>query len=250
MRYFVPRLSPSGQGRRNGFKEKLGGRPEGLPPSLWPACAECGGPMSLIGQFEHHGERLDLGREERRLFVFMCDNDPGTCATWEANSGANACLVVEPEQAGTEAAEAPRPAPVWNEAIIVGWTERDDGIDESLRPRFFSDSDYYGSTDRPGIDHEVAERVPMATKFGSVPLWLQSSEEGPADHDFIGQIDCQMPFEEEPDRIEPWMSAGDGSPESPLYWASGPDFGDCGIAYLFADRRLDPPVIRMFWQCL
>src|SRR4051812_31638522 len=64
--------------------ERLGGVPWGLPARLWPRCSQCGKSLSLLAQFDHHSERLDLGRPGRRLFVFHCAHKPGSCGTGEA----------------------------------------------------------------------------------------------------------------------------------------------------------------------
>jgi hypothetical protein len=265
LRYYIPDLDvrprpAAGQGfarlfsprsvseKTPSFGEKLGGHPDGLPSGAWPRCNDCGGGMTLIGQFNHHTERLNLGREGRRLFVFTCENDPGMCASWETDSGANACIVLEPEALSAAPATTQTSAPVLNEAVIAGWCECDDEIDEALRNSFFDDSAFFGTPEQPGLSNSIVDAVPLATKFGSVPRWLQGTEEGPVDHEFLGQIDCQMRFLSTPSHVEPWMSRGtDGEV---AYWAEGPNFGDGGMAYLFADRRCDPPRIKMFWQCL
>src|SRR5450830_1027219 len=98
MRYFVPvpRISTE-LAQQTRPEDKFGGLPWGLPPQSWPTCVECGASQSLLAQFVHHPVRLDLGREGRLLSVFQCNADPGMCASWERNSGANACLITEPE---------------------------------------------------------------------------------------------------------------------------------------------------------
>lgn len=244
MRYFVPdidvRDDPSAPAEA---VEKLGGLAEGLPATRRPVCSQCGGAMTLIAQFEHHSERLPLGRAGRRLYILMCENDPGMCASWELDSGANACLVVEPEDVDESSPVDPGGAPVFAEAIITGWLERDDGIDEALRDGFFSEAVYYG----PELSVELVEQVPMETKLGSVPMWIQGAEEGPKGWHFLGQIDWLLRFRRAPRRIESWMSTAEDPDVA--YWGPGPNFGDAGMAYLFADRRRDPPAVGMFWQC-
>ena len=248
MRYFVPDLDVRAipPGSTDGL-EKLGGLPEGLPAERHPRCAQCGGAMTLIALFEHHPDRLPLGREGRRLYIFMCDVDPGACSSWEIDSGANACLVVEPEDVDPSSPGEVAGAPVLEEAVITGWTGCDDGVDEGLRAQFFSDDAYFGSGEDPGLPEDVIEQVAMETKLGGVPSWVQGAGEGPEDWDFLGQIDSQLRFRRPPRRIEPWMSPGADSEVA--YWGPGPNLGDCGIAYLFADRRRDPPAVAMFWQC-
>lgn len=245
MRYFLPSLElPAIPPVPTDRPEKFGGLPEGLPAPLRPRCSQCGGAMTLVALLEHHPERLPLGRDGRRLYIFICELDPGMCPSWEADSGANACLVVEPDDIDPSLPGEAAGAPVLEEAVIAGWTELDDGIDEGVLTQFFREDCYHGT---PGLWDQAASKIPLETKLGSAPRWLQGAEEGPAGWDFLGQIDSQLRFHRPPRRIEPWMTPDGETPD--VWWGPGPNFGDGGIAYLFADRRRDPPAVAMFWQC-
>src|SRR5689334_8522225 len=101
MRYFVPKLmlgvlAP----KQAALEDKFGGLPWGLSSARWPLCSACHKPQSMIAQLVHHQDRFDLGRAGRVLFVFQCDHNPGGCATWLGDSGANSCFVLEPEELG------------------------------------------------------------------------------------------------------------------------------------------------------
>jgi hypothetical protein len=62
------------------------------------------------------------------------------CATWERNSGANACLITEPEHLIQGVATLPKDNPVVEvEARIVGWMERDDEIAADSAAAFFEE---------------------------------------------------------------------------------------------------------------
>lgn len=62
MKYWVPDLLLATQlPPQQELEDKLGGLPWGLPEGLWPVCRSCGKPQSLLAQFTHHAERLDLG---------------------------------------------------------------------------------------------------------------------------------------------------------------------------------------------
>jgi hypothetical protein len=50
----------------------------------WPICKSCNLPMQFLGKIE-----TDLGLEQ----IFMCQNNPGCCDEWEANSGGNSVLI-------------------------------------------------------------------------------------------------------------------------------------------------------------
>jgi hypothetical protein len=55
--------------------------PEGF---TWPVCRSCTGSMQFVAQ-------LDAG-----LAIFLCQNEPGLCDEWEADSGANLAVVLPP----------------------------------------------------------------------------------------------------------------------------------------------------------
>jgi hypothetical protein len=134
-----------------GFEDKLGGIPWGLPRTSWPRCRQCGAHQVLLAQLAHHPERLDLGREGRVLFAFQC-RESETCATWDGSSGANAVLVVESADLGT----APTPLPdsemdVVTEARVLRWRERE--LEEGVNP--------------------------ADTALGGAPCWYQGSAEPP-----------------------------------------------------------------------
>ncbi|MFI5297678.1 MAG: hypothetical protein ACHREM_06220 [Polyangiales bacterium] len=120
--------------------DKFGGLPWGVPSTRWPICRSCGGSMSHLAQLRHHVGRLDLGRDGRVLCVFFCD-DAG-CEAFDPSSGANACVVFEPEDLGDK--PTPQPPPRRNpvrrsEAIVTAWTETDDGIPADRYADFFDD---------------------------------------------------------------------------------------------------------------
>src|SRR5262249_14777262 len=113
MRYFVPDICVAAEAPpETTAQDKLGGAPFGLRQDKWPRCRECGKSQSLLAQLTHDPARLELGRTGRVLFVFQCNHDPGMCDTWDAHSGANACIVVEPEELGPRLAELPDDRPI------------------------------------------------------------------------------------------------------------------------------------------
>src|SRR6266700_2348210 len=123
-------------------QDKLGGLPWGVRPNQWPMCSECGKPQSLLAQFVHDSDRLNLGRSGRMLSVFQCNHDPGMCSTWEGGSGANACFVTEPEDLSDGFCKVPTGSTVVErEARIDEWVMKDDGIAEERVPLFFSEAE-------------------------------------------------------------------------------------------------------------
>lgn len=248
MRYFVPDLRLAAERRpKSGPVEKFGGLPWGLAPESWPKCTACGKSQSLIAQFRHALERLDLGRDGRIVYVFQCNHNPGSCDTWKGGSGANACFVVEPENITGRRTPRPKDAPpVENEAYIVGWIERDDGVPESVAPDFFRERAYYKLPD------DLISLIPSNSKLGSVPCWLQSPGESPPLADgwrFVGQIEGTLSFLTPPSAPSKWVFPDPRQSGGRTHYGEGPNFGDGGIAYLFIKPAEPTPVGWFFWQC-
>ena len=246
MRYFRPVLQPGElMPPQVSHEDKLGGLPFGLPASQWPVCKDCGKPQSLLAQFGHHSERLDLGKPGRVLSVFQCNHDPGMCSTWEGGSGANACLVTEPEELTGKLTPAPTPGTIAErEARVVDWIVEDDGLSDSEAARFFQADSYF---ELPPLKTEL---VPTSTRLGGVPHWIQSPDEAPgAPWQFVGQLDSTYSF------LRPLKEAVTGVHADPDGWegrthfCEGPNFGDGGIAYLFINRQSVPVSGWFFWQC-
>ncbi len=142
--------APAGRATRFGG---LPGVPEGF---TWPACASCEGPMQFLGQ-------LQPGEGEPLLLLFMCQNDPGLCDEWDAESGGNAVVAVEP-------AVPLRPA------MPPG------GRDDLLRPAHGSDAvavegDTYDDA-RAAWSAAASGRTPRQVlgQLGGEPAWLQGDE--------------------------------------------------------------------------
>lgn len=246
MRYFVPdiRLAMEMPAQTR-LEDKLGGVPWGLPPSRWPRCSKCGRSQSLLAQFAHQRDRLDLNREGRVLFVFQCNHEPGMCSTWEGGSGANACFVLEPDDMIEGLSPLPPDSPSSErEARILGWLKKDDGITPAQAAAFFEDSEFMKLPD------EVFLRAAEVTRLGSVPSWIQSADEGPKDGwRFVGQLDSFYSF------FTPPKTRGDGVNPDPqrragrTHICQGPNFGDCGIGYVFLRTNKTVPECWFFWQC-
>ncbi|SEI59233.1 hypothetical protein SAMN05518849_101198 [Sphingobium sp. AP50] len=243
MRYFVPQLDlAETEDAASAHAEHLGGLPFGLPISLWPICKECGGSQSLLAQFAHDSDRLNLGREGRVLYVFQCNHDPGMCATWEAFSGANHCLVLEPETLMRAVTQIPTDnPPLDNAAIINGWVERVSPLPESIKSAFFSDETFFALG-----DDDLAD-ITWSTRLGGAPRWLQGAEEGPAGWRFLGQLDSVYSFLSAPTRHTSWITPDGEGFEGRTHVGEGPNFGG-GIAYLFASDESDVPQVVMLWQ--
>lgn len=265
MKYFIPILSLN---KSDQSMEKMGGMPLGLNSDDHPKCGYCGLDQSLIAQFAHHEERLNLGRPGRVLYIFQCEHDPGICEAWDRESGANACLVIEPENLDPIAAETPpeeKPKKGWfskfkstekpsfnsiedpsliNQVFITNWLEKDDDIDSSDFDKFFYDKTYFQ------LLKANEEKMSWASRLGSVPTWIQSAEEGPKDGwKFIGQLNEIYNLQLETQKTPSWVHEDKTKRDGRTHYASGPNFGG-GLAYLFLKPDGDKvPSAKMFWQC-
>lgn len=248
MDYFVPDIRCAEElGTQAGMQDKFGGLPWGLPNSMWPMCKDCGKPQSLLAQLVHDDDRLDLGRDGRVLFVFQCAHDPGMCAAWEGNSGANSCFVCEPEDLTEGLTAAPSAAnPEDHEVRVMGWERRMDSVSRDLVTAFFDESRYFGL---PGA---VRQSVTFSTRVGSVPQWLQSPAEAPDSRGgwkFIAQLDSTYSFLQAPTVPVDWISTDREGYEGRTHVAEGPNFGDGGIAYVFLRDTGGLPEGVVFSQC-
>ncbi|WP_124726398.1 hypothetical protein [Staphylospora marina] len=158
--------------------DRFGGLPAGFPANEWPVCAECGKAMSFLARFRHHPERFPLGREGRVLFLFQCES--GTCASWEADGGANRVLILEPEQLTEGTATPPDPeVPILPGAWVKDWVEKED-IPAEQAPSAAEWLDFVGG---PVASDETG------TKLGGQPEWLQMPEPVEPPYRFAAQID-------------------------------------------------------------
>lgn len=178
------------------------------------------------------------------LSVFQCNHDPGMCSTWEHGSGANACLITEPEDMvnGLSGLPSDNP-PVELEVRIGDWLERDDGISTEDVKRYFDAEEFW---QLPEAD---AAKPTWSTRLGGVPRWMQSPEEAPSGNwTFVGQLDGTYSFFQRP------VSGSDVSVvedihqfEGRTHYCEGPNFGG-GIAYIFLRNISSKPEGAFFWQ--
>jgi hypothetical protein len=232
MHYFVPNLCLPSDAPSRTLTDKFGGLPEGFPSRLWPMCADCGRPQSFSAQFDHEAERMNLGRPGRRLFLFQCaePESVGGCETWDAASGSNAAIVIEPEDLTPDVTQSPvEDLTLENEVLVREWRRREDGIDVANAASYFSNEG------RSSLSKEDFAKLFHSTKLGSVPAWVQDAEE--ADHAqwrFLGQLDSVHRFD-----VGGVRTAIDAA-----------NYGG-GLAYVFVERTVSggTPRALLFWQC-
>lgn len=228
MKNYIPDIrlpSEFSQKAASNHLEKFGGLPVGFPQAQWPMCKSCGKPFSFIAQLQHHPERLDLGKEGRVLYVFMCTQEYNTCGSWEPR-GANACIILDKEDLQHEASELPsNKVLLIGEVIISDWIVKEDGIEISELKDVYDDE----------YDESVLSKVSSHTRLGGIPFWIQGPEELPkGDWKFAGQMSSQYEF------VKHQVS----------HYVDGPNFGDCGMGYIFIkDHSEKSPKACFFWQC-
>lgn len=242
MKYYIPDIDiPPIGGLPEEFREQFGGVPFGLPQEEWPKCSECKKHLSLIAQFRHDAERLDLGREGRILYVFFCQHNYGMCETWELESGASVCVFLDVEGQTTEVTQTPNSDPSENPLVeIIGWIEADDGLDSSW---FDNDELLDEHAD------EIDEKAFPSTRVGGTPLWLQSSNEAdPAQWRFRAQLDGEYNFFRIPATEVDWVHRDAEEVYGRKYYSRSLNFGMGGLAYLVSRTRADQIEFGVFWQ--
>ncbi len=226
---------------------QFGGMPATFPKDRWPHCTFCNGAMSFIAQFDHDLPALDLGAAGRSLYIFMCDHDPGMCFTWEADRGANACIVLEPSEKYSGPAYV-IDAPSWRgPAPIHRWLKRDDALTEGeaemLAKRKFP-------RDMTSDERDALFAKPqLITHIGGIPNWIQGAHEGDKPGwQFVGQLESGLTFLQDADCRD--IDDPEHQDKPSPYESNWFNFGGGGAAYLFAERSDSgaPPVFHMFWQ--
>ena len=236
-------------------EDKVGGLPWGLPAERYPICQECGKGQSLLIQLIHHPERLDLGRPGRNLFVFQCnssDDNANICATWNGNSSANACFILEPEELTNDITPMPEDEPYLEvEAHIIDWWIGEDGI-PGEQVTLNGDSCELSREELYKIFRQKAGY--SGTRLGGFPDWVQDSWEAPRPNwKFVGQLSGEYRLAEEPSwkaRKSPKGKTGHIHKWHGQDWGfSGPNLGDAGVSYIFVRLSEGQPEGHYFWQC-
>jgi hypothetical protein len=149
---------------QNQFQDKFGGLPWGLPRARWPRCGHCRAPLSFLSQLIHDPERLDLGRPGRHLLAFQCDAE-NKCPEYEGGSGANAVVLLEPEEVEPRLTAPPHPEmTIHTETRVLRWKA----------------CKRLGNTEK--------------TLLGGEPHWFQNEEPPPPPYRFVLQMQFSYEF--------------------------------------------------------
>lgn len=118
----------------------------------WPSCDSCKGNMQFLGKI-NDGESVYL--------IFMCQNEPGDCEEWEAESGANKVIRFRPNS--LRVIEAPED----------GKTVR--GTEYGCRQLVFKDLSYGDARANWSEKKNISPRQVLG-QLGGTPDFLQGDE--------------------------------------------------------------------------
>jgi uncharacterized protein YwqG len=189
----------------------IGGTPRAPSGTKWPTCRTCGGPMQFLSQLPLKSAGLPVEMQDKVLLLFQCQNDPGMCDEWDANSGGNAALLVSPS--ASQSLRPPSGPTVLARESRVRLVPYDDSASgETADDAYCSSVDAKGST--------------TLGKLGGRPLWMQSDE--------TPQCSCgaKMTF------VLQLEARGGG----------GINFGDAGTGYAFVCESCATSA-KFLWQC-
>ncbi len=196
--------------RDSSYATRVGGRPAAPADFLWPVCKSCSGPMQFLAQIALHETDIEELRERQQtMLVFQCQNDPGMCDEWDADSGGNAAVLVSANHV-TLVAPPGGPTTLETESRVLP-TDYDDSArrdtpDDNYCARFDSDASVLGKT-------------------GGVALWIQGDETPECSCGermrFVAQIEAR---------------------------GGGINFGDAGAGYAFACESCNAAA-KFLWQC-
>ncbi|WP_144758272.1 DUF1963 domain-containing protein [Curtobacterium sp. 9128] len=142
---------------------RLGGLPAVPEGFRWPRCAEHDEPMQFTAQLEDRGALV---------LVFLCQVDPGTCASWDPDSGCNAAIVT----GGRDLRLAEAPTSPSDTAVVPG------------RPWLLGVRRTDASEHVDAVTRARADGVTVAGQWGGSPPWIQE-DETPDGYRFLAMLD-------------------------------------------------------------
>ncbi|MEF3113605.1 DUF1963 domain-containing protein [Streptomyces chrestomyceticus] len=195
---------------------RTGGVPLAPVGTAWPLCASCGGPMQFLAQILYDREAGDEEGGRKVLALFACQNDPGMCDDWDAESGGNRALLFPP--AGLEPPARPEGV---EEALLTLGEAR--AITLERRP----EDDYDLALEAWAAETERSESSVLG-QLGGRPSWIQS-DETPSCPSCTRTMPFLVQLEEGPDHN------------------TAMNFGGAGRAYAFACEPCNQALF--VWQC-
>ncbi len=178
--------------------DRVSGHPAGLPQDRWPSCGVCNTPLGFVGQWSHDATRMDLGKQGRVLYAFLCLN-PRTsqlCGLGPApgQGPTEAVVVVDAVDADRATVTIPpgatTPAPPAPALVATGWdADVERCAPEALEPLLYGFNE--AVHEWPGGQGPIA--AARGSKCGGLPQWLQDpffqSRGNPRRHRCVAQWD-------------------------------------------------------------
>jgi hypothetical protein len=165
--YYQPELAPGWLlPEPDRFEEKFGGLPWGFPVEKWPVCTLCEVSLPLVAQLRHRPKRLDLGKEGRVLFFFLCQDDHCVPeSTWHVE------ILSEEELGQALVRPSKLPVRVLPEVRVLRWMEKT----EKLQP-----DEAWKCWDPKAWDREwfeLTEKIEEGLKLGGLPCWNRAPDD-------------------------------------------------------------------------
>lgn len=218
--------------------------------------------MALLAKFQHHLPVIDLGDDQRHLFLFQCTSD-NICPSYEYESGAGQAFVWQVNIRISAATNPPETAELLPELWIESWLPSEDQIPVSQTSKFYDHREYFALPEEQQRPWGFFEQY--ATKFGGVPYWTNCGHAGfpPPPFEYLGQVNERLCFPtlSEDDVTEARRSLLAAPVEDAAELLSrmetlqtGSDFvnlanfGSDGVAYIFLDRTSNPPRAVWYWN--
>ena len=148
--------------------------------------------MIFLARFAHHQDRLNLGKDGRNLYVFVCDFEKPNyevCESWDSESGANACFVTEGTISTDNSYFEELKPPTVEEYFITGWRELEDRVSQA-ESAYFLDNQKHEQIN-PSELATLYDKTKAHTKLGGVPFWIQAPE-NPAGN---GHEGCRLRYD-------------------------------------------------------
>lgn len=251
MHYYKPFLSKPEASQQKSYKDQFGGLPWGFPVEKWPFCKSCKSPLSLVAQLKHHDERLPLGKDGRILYLFHCEAMKQDCPSYEADSGANAVMILEPEERTTSFSnEYPESLIILPNAFVEEWNLHE-------KPNVQHSSASFDYQKWIQFDDTIFDPTEPCTRLGGVPDWFQIPEPYAPPYYFAGQIYHQLEILSSEDSFKVvqdehyrsiHLSPSSSEPEEIKETIPFAHFGDNGMGYLFVNPDPDYPTGYFLWQ--
>ena len=246
MRNFKPIFSLAAtQEPQARLRSKFGGRPWGLAQSVWPKN------MALLAQLVHEPPMIDLGGDYV-LHIWHWNSPEDYLDPPNYDFYCHFSTLVPRSELGNELTPAPKGQKLIGEVYIERWEAFDDNAPDEWLPMFLDKETYSQLLEREiGKIHYGGG---LRTKFGGPPCWKGTNaiENAPKSCDFLFQTNAYMPIEGEPPTKEiiqkHKLNGIVPSRKANEYIFVITDFACDGSAFVFMDKKQDPPLPLWTWS--